>query len=97
MANIIISEVVGKNYIEVDFGIYGGSSGLPLKKYFWTDNIYEVDVFSDRIVVELNGSDIDEWTVSTTPIDGGLVIDSVLGVTPTDNDHLAILIANLKG
>ena len=97
MANIIITEVVGKTYFKIDFGVYGGTNGTPLKKYFWADDILEIDNLDHKVIVELKETKADEWSVSFDAWDGSYIIDTVLGVTPTDNDHLATLLANLKG
>jgi len=97
MIKIVITAVVDKTYFNVDFGDYAGGQ-VPLSKFFWADDILEVDLFSNRVVVELKETKADEWSVSfdeLTP--GALKVDSVLGVTPTTNDHLHTLIANLKG
>lgn len=97
MGKIVITEVTGKTYYNVDFGDYSNQKNIPNSKHFWAEDILEVDIFDNKIIVELKETKADEWSVSNVEGSGILQIDSVLGVNPTDNDHLAKLISNLKG
>ena len=97
MPNIVITAVVGKTYFNVDFGDYA-SDDLPLSKFFWANDIHEVDLFSDKVVVAMIDPNVDEWSLSFNGLTAGTFqVDSVLGIPPTSNDNLRDLIANLKG
>lgn len=97
MANLVITEVIGKTYFKADFGVYAGVNGVPEYKYFWADDILEVDCFSDRVIVELKETKADEWNITTSAHAGSMIVDSVLGDVPADIHDLTTLIANLKG
>lgn len=93
MANIVIEEVSGKNYYKVI------SNDMPtgwVYDFIWTDQIYDVH---KNGIVYLHFVDGVEWELTYNKDDttGVWIVDSVLGTVPTDNDHLASLIANLKG
>jgi hypothetical protein len=97
MANIVITSVGTKTYFNVDFGVYNDKLGADYE-LFWADDIKNIkkNSTSGNIEVIMKG-DTQPWIIS---FDGGsesLQVDKVLGTPPTDNDHLATLIANLKG
>ena len=98
MANIIIEAVAGKSYFKASFGCYAeGNDLIPDYKYFWAEDLLEVDHHLNKVVLQLKETKADEWELSTTNTQGVMVIDSVLGVVPTDNNHLTTLLADLKG
>ena len=91
MANLIITEVVGKSYYKVE------SNDTEFEwdyDFIWPDQIYDVH---KNGAVELRFANGKVWELTIDGADGTIEVDSVETITPTDNDHLATLIANLKG
>lgn len=96
MANVVITEVVGKNYHKVDFGNYSDQTGFEYM-YFWADDIVEISKgVNGNLLVEMINQD--NWVMKYSENNiAGMIVDSVLGVNPSSNDDLATLIADLKG
>lgn len=99
MSNIVITAVSGQTYFDVDFGVYGADKFIPNHRFFWAEDIIYVDDndTTHHVVVEMKGLSSELWTLCYTECFGAMIVDSVLGVAPTDNAHLSTLIANLKG
>lgn len=91
MSHLTITAVSGKNYYKVECNDSDFDWDYD---FIWSDNIRDV---KKNGAVELIFKDGVPWELTFDGADNTIEVDSVLGVTPTDNDHLATLIANLKG
>lgn len=93
MANLVVT--FENNYVKVDTGIYASTLKSDFI-YVRKDRVEEVELeeSSDAMCFYLNITKYKKWRVSYSPINDDLafVIDSIDGVTPTDNDHLLTLI-----
>lgn len=91
MANIVITKPEGKNYFK--FVSNDVDTGWNNDRV-WPEHIYDVH---DNGVVYLHFDDGEEWELTVDGDDGSWQVDSVQGVIPENNEHLADLIADLKG
>jgi len=91
MSHLTIAAVAGKNYFKVE--CHDADFDWDYD-FIWPENIRDV---KKNGAVELIFQDGTIWELTIDGADGTIEVDSILGVTPTDKDHLATLIANLKG
>jgi len=86
MANITITKP--DTFIMVDFGAYYPSAIAFSKASYNPIEIIKVYLYSDHI--DVRESDGKRWRVktSTETYSGALIVDTVLGVAPTDLEDL---------
>ena len=90
MANIVVTS--DSNKVHVNFGVYASQVG-GLKRCFNKQHIVYSNLANDDFVeVYVYGGG--EWQLDINGVKG-LIVDSVNGVEPTDNEHLYELICNL--
>jgi len=95
MANITIQEVVDKRYYKINFNDYADSLGIETR-FFWPESLEFIDV-DGHVTISFNSKNQDMFLSFEEGVDKVLIVDSVYGIAPTDNNHLATLIADLKG
>jgi len=93
MANLVVT--FESKYVKVVTGIYATTLGDDVI-YLNKNSIEELELenSSEAIDIDLTTRKYDKWRVSYTvaTVDTVFVVDSIDGVTPTDNDHLLTLI-----
>ena len=93
MANLVVT--FGNKYVKVVTGIYATTLGDDVI-YLNKNSIEELELenSSEAIDIDLTTRKYDKWRVTYTvaTVDTAFVVDSIDGVTPTDNDHLLTLI-----
>lgn len=92
MANIVITTTAKK--IKVAFNDIEPFVGMGVA-YFSKEHFAEVRLFSGTSGVRVTLDDGSSWNVSVNGANNTLPVDSVDGVTPTDNAHLAELVSDL--
>ncbi len=95
MANIIIESVLSKRYYKINFNDYSSTLGIETR-FFWPENLEFIDI-DGHVTVSFNSKDQDMFLSFEEGLDKVLIVDLVDLVAPTDNNHLATLIADLKG
>lgn len=91
MANVVVTS--STKYVKVVFNDYAGAVNMT-QGYFSKEHLAEVRALdSGTVSVRLDDGSI--FTISTDGVQNSLLIDSVDGVTPTDNDDLCDKIATL--
>lgn len=96
MANIVVTSDTEKIFVQ--FNDYSLTVGY-VEGYFNRNNIESVQLRSDSlsVMVTMNSSsEIKMWDlVYSSPGTGQMIVDSVNGTSPIDNEHLQDLIAAL--
>lgn len=90
MANIVITTTT--NIFIVDFGVY--SSMVGFKKATFQKKGVSFQLMVGSTFIRVQDARGDAWTVSFNASGDALVIDSINGIVPTDNDHLFTLLSN---
>ena len=91
MSNVIITSSV--NLINVDFGIY--SSFVGYKKGLFQKRKISIQLISDLSFVRVENSNGEHWAISYIQSGESLIVESVDGIAPTDNENLFYLLADL--
>jgi len=85
--------VSSSNIIIVDFGIYSAFVGY--KKANFQKRMISIQLIFDLSFVRVENSQGNNWAVSATQSGESLIVESVNGVTPIDNEHLFDLLTDL--
>ena len=91
MANVIITS--SANIIIVDFGVY--SSFVGYKKGLFQKRKISIQLISDLSFVRVENSNGEHWAISYIQSGESLIVESVDGIAPTDNEHLFDLLTDL--
>lgn len=91
MANAVITSDAKK--VKVVFNDASTAAGYMIA-YFAREHLAEVR-YTNNGYVEVLLDDGKSWQVSTNGANNTLPVDSIDAVTPTDNEHLCDMIANL--
>ena len=91
MANVIITS--SANIIIVDFGVYFNAVGY--KKATFQKKSISFQLTDDELFVRAEDASGNHWAVSYNIYGESLVIDSVDGIAPTDNENLFDLLTDL--
>jgi hypothetical protein len=89
MANIVVLSDANKIYVE--FGVYADIN-IPIEATYKVVNITYIQLFNNRVIVFILGQG--EWQLDVTGVNG-LIVDSVNGIEPTDNEDLYHLLSDL--
>lgn len=90
MANIVVTS--DTKWVKAEFNDLAVPTGI-LAGYFSKEHIAEVLCRQKEGFVEVRMDNGDRWPVSFELSDEAFIVDSVDGVTPTDNGHLMDMIA----
>ena len=91
MAYLVITAVPSKTY----FKVASNDTEFTWEyDFIWPEQISDVHKNGSVELKFING---EVWELTTDGSDSTIRVDTIIGSTPTDNDHLATLIANLKG
>ena len=91
MSNVIITS--SANIIIVDFGIY--SSFVGYKKGLFQKRKISIQLISDLSFVRVENSNGEHWAISYIQSGESLIVESVDGIAPTDNENLFDLLTDL--
>ena len=93
MANLVITSTAYT--VNVDFNIYSEAANVK-RESFRRDEISEVKEHHAGTYLTIVMLDDEEFDVSYNTYKGTMIVDSVDGVAPTDNDHLFDLLVGLQ-
>lgn len=100
MANLTVTST--GNTWDVDFGVYASLPNInSLKRSNHIRNICLVNLSDSLEYIEVNvqnAGDLTKWSVTYDALSTDyLIVDSIDGVVPTDQEHLYNLINGLRG
>jgi hypothetical protein len=85
MANLVITSTAST--VVVDFGIYARFSNIK-KASFRRDEISEIIECNGGVHITIEMLDGNSFDVSFNKAGKAMIVDTIDGVTPTDNDNL---------
>ena len=91
MANIVVTSTL--NTIVVDFGVYSSVVGYKIANF--QKRMISAQLIEDLSFVRVENSQGIHWSVSYATFQEALVIDSIDGIAPTNNEHLFDLLKDL--